>query len=167
MAEISYKKVALGGTFDHFHDGHKSLLRKAAEVTSGELIVGVTGAELLNNKKYAELIQPFDVRAKSAKDYLQSLKDSVHYRIVELHEPNGPTTEEEDVEAIVVTSETRKGGESINQIRQSKGWRALDIVEAAIVENQADLKWAIMDWCAIEHRQSQRLQTKFNFIERT
>lgn len=35
--------VALGGTFDHLHAGHKILLSMAAWIASEKLIVGVTG----------------------------------------------------------------------------------------------------------------------------
>lgn len=38
-----YPVVALGGTFDHLHSGHKILLTMAASITSRKLIVGVTG----------------------------------------------------------------------------------------------------------------------------
>ena len=35
--------VALGGTFDHLHAGHKILLSMAAWITREKVIVGVTG----------------------------------------------------------------------------------------------------------------------------
>lgn len=35
--------VALGGTFDHLHAGHKILLSMGAWIASEKLIVGVTG----------------------------------------------------------------------------------------------------------------------------
>lgn len=35
--------VALGGTFDHLHSGHKILLTMAASITARKLIVGVSG----------------------------------------------------------------------------------------------------------------------------
>ena len=38
--------VALGGTFDHLHAGHKILLSMAAWISRKKLIVGVTGSEL-------------------------------------------------------------------------------------------------------------------------
>jgi hypothetical protein len=39
----SYPVVALGGTFDHLHAGHKILLSMGAWITNQRLIVGVTG----------------------------------------------------------------------------------------------------------------------------
>ena len=38
--------VALGGTFDHLHAGHKILLSMAAWISQKKLIVGVTGSAL-------------------------------------------------------------------------------------------------------------------------
>lgn len=43
-----YPVVALGGTFDHLHSGHKILLTMAASITSRKLIVGVTGPSPLS-----------------------------------------------------------------------------------------------------------------------
>lgn len=40
----SYHTVALGGTFDHLHSGHKILLSMAAWIAHGKVIIGVTGA---------------------------------------------------------------------------------------------------------------------------
>jgi hypothetical protein len=41
--EEKYKRVALGGTFDHFHSGHKILLTSAVLLATNEVIVGVSG----------------------------------------------------------------------------------------------------------------------------
>lgn len=38
-----YPVVALGGTFDHLHAGHKILLSMAAWIAGKKIIVGVTG----------------------------------------------------------------------------------------------------------------------------
>lgn len=40
---LSYPVVALGGTFDHLHAGHKILLSMAAWIATKKVIVGVTG----------------------------------------------------------------------------------------------------------------------------
>ena len=54
FVEGYYKVTALGGTFDHMHDGHKILLSVAAFLTSQKLIIGVTDQELLENKKFKQ-----------------------------------------------------------------------------------------------------------------
>ena len=42
-AHPRYPVVALGGTFDHLHAGHKILLSMAAWIAARKIIVGVTG----------------------------------------------------------------------------------------------------------------------------
>lgn len=39
-----YPVVALGGTFDHLHAGHKILLSMAAWIADEKVIIGVTGS---------------------------------------------------------------------------------------------------------------------------
>jgi len=41
--KASYEVVAMGGTFDHLHAGHKILLSMACSIASRKLIVGVSG----------------------------------------------------------------------------------------------------------------------------
>ena len=43
LASPSYDSVALGGTFDHLHSGHKILLTSAALICKNRLICGVYG----------------------------------------------------------------------------------------------------------------------------
>jgi hypothetical protein len=44
-----FNTLALGGTFDHLHSGHKILLTIAAWLTTHRLIVGITGQSLISN----------------------------------------------------------------------------------------------------------------------
>lgn len=46
-AAPSHPVVALGGTFDHLHAGHKLFLSMAAWIASDKLIVGVTCMSLI------------------------------------------------------------------------------------------------------------------------
>ncbi|UKZ64908.1 uncharacterized protein TrAtP1_006113 [Trichoderma atroviride] len=75
--------VCLGGTFDHLHPGHKLLLHATALLMkipdSGKqavLIVGISGDELLTNKKYAEVLQPWAVRANNVLQFLSTIFNS-------------------------------------------------------------------------------------------
>ena len=64
--------VAVGGTFDHLHLGHRLLLTAVAlalaerdglqDARRRRLIVGITGDKLLQKKKFASLLQTWDQR---------------------------------------------------------------------------------------------------------
>ncbi|KAL6701417.1 hypothetical protein J3F84DRAFT_354769 [Trichoderma pleuroticola] len=163
--------VCLGGTFDHLHAGHKLLLHATALLMSipekhagkhSVLIVGISGDELLKNKKYAEVLQPWDVRANNVLQFLSTIfnsasssntntlpptstpvPDELHatfrdgtvlVRCVNIHDPFGPTISEEIMDVIVVSGETRSGGKAINEKRTEKGWKPLEVFEIDVLD---------------------------------
>ncbi|RKF83603.1 Phosphopantetheine adenylyltransferase 1 [Golovinomyces cichoracearum] len=77
----THSVVAVGGTFDHLHAGHKLLLTATALLlqsstwapTNLRLIVGITGDELLKNKSYAEYIKSWKQRKTDVVDFLLSI----------------------------------------------------------------------------------------------
>ncbi|KAI9042630.1 putative pantetheine-phosphate adenylyltransferase [Aspergillus affinis] len=80
----AHYSVVVGGTFDHFHIGHKFLLTATALVlepipdsgpTEGMITVGVTGDELLVKKKYAAFLESFDDRCKSVADFISAVME--------------------------------------------------------------------------------------------
>jgi len=71
--------VAVGGTFDHLHAGHKLLLTAAALLLQPltpamdierRLVIGITGNQLLKSKKYAEYLQSWEQRQEGVVDFL-------------------------------------------------------------------------------------------------
>ncbi|KLJ10396.1 hypothetical protein EMPG_14225 [Blastomyces silverae] len=77
--------VAVGGTFDHLHAGHKLLLTATAlaidAVPPGSkpvqrtITIGITGDELLVNKKYAEYLESWDERWQGVWAFMESVMD--------------------------------------------------------------------------------------------
>ena len=92
--------VAVGGTFDHLHIGHKLLLTMTASLLKNSesqsdqswrrLIVGITGDELLTKKKYAEYLESWEDRQYSVFQFLQGIID---FR----ESTDGPQTQSRDV----------------------------------------------------------------------
>ncbi|KAI4136995.1 MAG: hypothetical protein LQ341_005336 [Variospora aurantia] len=170
--------VAVGGTFDHLHIGHKLLLSMTALVTSPviptgstqrrSITVGITGDRLLENKKYREHLQDWRQRQSAVQAFLsaflvldappqristdnsddrkgtqeRAVKDSwssgLTIEYVEIFDAFGPTITDESITALVLSRETRAGGETVNEKRAEKGWPALDIFEVDVLDASED-----------------------------
>jgi len=169
--------VAVGGTFDHLHAGHKLLLTATAlllqpasrvSTTARRLIVGITGDELLKNKKYAEYMKSWKQRQADVVDFLLSILSfpassrqeaiqtlsfdepspngrAIHTKLngpsitiecVEIQDPFGPTITDESVTALVVSGETRSGGQAVNNKRAEKGWKSLETFEVDVLDTE-------------------------------
>ncbi|QLQ77790.1 hypothetical protein HG537_0A00370 [Torulaspora globosa] len=136
-----YKVSALGGTFDHIHDGHKILLTVAAFLTSNRLIVGVTDEELLVKKKYREYLECFDKRAQNVQQFLHLLKPNLDVQIVPIKDVCGPTGTVPEIECLVVSRETVAGGEFVNKTRLAKGLSKLDISVVNVLGGNEEDGW--------------------------
>jgi pantetheine-phosphate adenylyltransferase len=126
MNSKKYRKVAVGGTFDKFHDGHKKLLSTAFEIADS-LEIGVTSDEFGGLKGD---IDSCDERMKNLKLFF---KDMSNFIIVPLEDPYGTTIYDGSFDAIVVSEETEPTAVEINEIRKSKGMNPLDIVVVSFV----------------------------------
>ena len=121
MNTKKYKKVAVGGTFDKFHDGHKKLLETAFEI-GNEIEIGVTSNEFGGRKGDID----------SCKERMANLKsffnDKSNFSVTPLNDPYGTTVFDEEFDAIVVSEETKPTGIEINEIKKNKGMLPLDII---------------------------------------
>ena len=129
-----YQFAVMGGTFDRLHAGHKKLLELAfggAEV----VVIGLTSDEFVIDKTLAELTLPYYARLEELEKYLLEKGLTGRYEIVKIETMYGTTLEDERFEAIVVSEETKKGAEKINQERVKKGMGALPIEVAELVRD--------------------------------
>jgi len=58
-----YQDVAVGGTFDNIHNGHRLMLTQSAVLCQRRLVVGVSTGPLIEKKVLTELIKPVEVSA--------------------------------------------------------------------------------------------------------
>lgn len=127
-----YPVVAVGGTFDHIHDGHKILLSMAVFLTKQKLIIGVTGSKLLENKKFAEVLQKYSARQRNVIDFLKMLLN-VTLEFYEINDVCGPTGFLKNINALVVSEESSKGGAFVNNYRKERAFPQLNITEIKVV----------------------------------
>lgn len=125
--------VAVGGTFDHLHDGHKILLTVSAFLTGRRLIVGVTGPGLLGNKKYVEYMESFEIRVRNVNSFVKIIKPGLFPDIYEINDVCGPTAQVESIDALVVSLESYKGAEFVNNKRRQLGWKPLDVYTIGVL----------------------------------
>ena len=126
MNSKKYSKVAVGGTFDKFHDGHKKLLSTAFQL-GDKIEIGVTSDAFGGLKGD---IDSCKVRMNNLKSFFS---DKSNFDVIPLNDPYGTTIYDADFEAIVVSEETEPTAIEINNIRNSKGMKSLDIVVVSFV----------------------------------
>jgi len=128
-----YREVAVGGTFDLLHRGHKALLAKAFEVGK-KVVIGLSSDEFVAKMGKPHITANFTERKKDLSSYLAEMGLIDRAEIVPLKDPYGLTIKGQGLEALVVSKETAKTASSINEARQKAGIPPLEIVAVDMVQ---------------------------------
>jgi len=127
-----YKTVAVGGTFDEFHKGHRTLLQKAFEV--GEhVLIGLSSDDFARKIRKSHRIATYDERLGNLEHFLRRMNALDRAEIIALDDPYGVTLSRGCVEAIVVSHETEPRAYEINEKRKVKGLPPLNVIVIKMV----------------------------------
>mmetsp|Transcript_34084 Transcript_34084/g.69699 ORF Transcript_34084/g.69699 Transcript_34084/m.69699 type:complete len:360 (-) Transcript_34084:53-1132(-) len=121
------KRIAVGGTFDRLHVGHKKLLSAAAAITSESVIVGITTPELTLHKSDAKSIQSFETRVSFVKAFLGNVRPGLQVDVMGLADDASPAVSDPSLDGLVVSSETLGAARAINEERGRRGFEPLTV----------------------------------------
>ncbi len=129
--------IVCGGTFDHFHKGHESFLRYVFSV-GNKYIVGIMSDQYIkksNIKNQISKIESFEARKNEVLEFLKNRNILDKVRVVEINDLFGQTLDKSlEIDAIVVSQETKEGAEIINARRKKLGLKDLNILVAPSVK---------------------------------
>lgn len=133
-----YIHAVCGGTFDHFHEGHKQFLRYAC-LRAKKVTIGITVASYTQKKPHSGVIQSYPVRKRAVNQFLDSLH--AQYEILSIHDQYGDTLQNSEYDCIVVTKDTAKTASKINRKRVQLGLKPLTMLTAPFVyaQNKAQI----------------------------
>lgn len=120
LPDQTFSDVALGGTFDHLHEGHRLLLTMAWVYATHRLYIGVTDDTMIRSKAYVSLIEPLDTRIANVRNFFHRLSSwnllpsasHLNIQVKPIHDIYGTTDTDPNFKALLVTHETIKGSEA-------------------------------------------------------
>lgn len=121
-----YRVVAMGGTFDSLHRGHRRLLRQAFAV-GRTVMIGITSDDFARSLHKPHKLDPYARRKKDLERLLATWGVLSRTRIVPLHDRWGPTVRVSRINALVVSRRTLKTAYEINAKRKAYGLKPLAI----------------------------------------
>ena len=126
---MRFNNLALGGTFDRLHTGHKVLLDISSHF-SDSLHIGLTSDNYLQlkPKQSNNSIQAFSYRKENLQDHLTSKNKQAD--IIKLSYPKEDLKlmMRPDIDGLVVSEETYKQGLAINKLRVENGLQKIKLV---------------------------------------
>jgi len=127
-----FNEVAIGGTFDVLHRGHKILLRTAFRA-GDRVLIGLSRNGFVRRLVKNHRVDPYPKRKRELVSFLKKERLLDRAKIIPLDDPYGPTINDSTIRALVVSRMTKKMADKINTIRRRRGLKPLLVVSIAMV----------------------------------
>jgi pantetheine-phosphate adenylyltransferase len=131
-----FNTVAVGGTFDEFHRGHRALLMKAFEVGE-QVLIGLSSDQFVKKLSKPHQTARYEQRLEELKAFLHEHGFSQRAKIIPLNDVYGVTLSSKGcLEALIVSKETEPTGIKINEKRKELGLHPLQIAVIEMIPSE-------------------------------
>jgi pantetheine-phosphate adenylyltransferase len=134
-SNLQFEHIALGGTFDHFHKGHRQFLLRAFQI-SKRVTIGITSNKFANKIHKDSSTQSLKKRKKQLQNFLKKNLVLERSNIVKLNDVYGTTIMDRSVNALLVTGNTLKGAREINRRRKENDKTPLKVIIYPLVKTK-------------------------------
>jgi pantetheine-phosphate adenylyltransferase len=108
---------------------------KAFEIGDA-VLVGLSSDALVGKLSKPHITAPYEERNQELQAWLENLRLAARAEIVPLYDAFGTTIKDPDIEALVVSLETKPTAEQINERRRNSGLSPLEIVTIDMVPSE-------------------------------
>ena len=132
-----YALVAMAGTFDVLHRGHRKLLKQAFAI--GRMVmIGVTTDEFARSLHKPHKFDPYAERKKQLERLLSRWGLLSRTKIVPIFDRFGPAIRDRHIQALVVSRRTMKTARQINVKRKAKALKPIiiDPIDLILAEDK-------------------------------
>lgn len=127
-----FQEVAVGGTFDSLHRGHRILLRVAFRV-GDRVLIGLSRNGFVEKLRKGHPVDPYPRRKRELLAFLKKEGVLERGKVVPLDDPYGPAITDSSISALVVSKMTEKMAGRINKMRKRRGLRPLQVLPIEMV----------------------------------
>ncbi|MEM2964738.1 MAG: phosphopantetheine adenylyltransferase [Candidatus Bathyarchaeia archaeon] len=127
-----FKKVAVGGTFDMLHKGHRKLLEVA--FTAGSyVLIGLSSDSFVRKLHKPHKVGSYRARLEALLKFLRAQGWVDRAKIIPIEDRFGVAASDPELEAIVVSVEKRDVAKEINDRRVEIGLKPLNVLSVDMV----------------------------------
>ena len=167
---FQYNFTCFAGTFDRCHRGHYFLIQTSLLLSKNHCFIGVCCNEMIKHKGSFSLLQSNYVRKKKIEEIVKingNNSNNNNIEIKTIYDPVDMAGTEKNLDCLIVTSETYKGGLYCNEIREKNNIKPVELCTINVIKislNDNDkisssiLRKEILDMITIEKLD------KMNFI---
>jgi len=133
---MKYNLAVCGGTFDHFHKGHREFLRYALSICN-KLLIGLTTEKYVKAKNGGEGIENYKLRKQQLEEFLHEENAIDRVLIEPIDDIFIPKIWEYlSIDAIIVSENTVWGAKKINLRRKEQGKAPLKIETSPLIKSE-------------------------------